>query len=64
MSDSDRIMIDLALETNPMAIAEAEEHLKMGLMILSKEIGLTATGNIVTGILGRLEGELPDRRLH
>jgi hypothetical protein len=64
MSDTDRMMIDMAVETNPMAIAEAEGHLKKGLMILSKEIGLTATGNIVTGILDRLENELPARRLH
>ena len=64
MSDTDKMMIDMAVETNPMAIAEAEGHLKKGLMILSQEIGLSATGNIVTGILGRLEGELPARRLH
>jgi len=64
MSDTDRMMIEMAVETNPMAIAEAEGHLKKGLMILSQEIGLTATGNIVTGILDRLEGELPGRRLH
>ena len=64
MSDTDRMMIELAVETNPMAIAEAEGHLKKGLMILSQEIGLSATGNIVTSILGRREGELPSRRLH
>jgi hypothetical protein len=64
MSDTDSMMIELAVETNPIAIAEAEGHLKKGLMILSKEIGLTATGNIVTGILDRLESELPSRRLH
>ena len=64
MSETDRMMIELAVETNPMAIAEAEAHLKKGLMILSKEIGLTATGNIVTGIMDRLESELPARRLH
>ena len=64
MSETDRMMIELAVKTNPMAIAEAEAHLKKGLMILSKEIGLTATGNIVTGIMDRLESELPARRLH
>ena len=64
MSDTDRMMIEMAVETNPMAIAEAEGHLEKGLMILSKEIGLTATGNIVAGILDRLEGELPACRLH
>ena len=64
MSDTDRMMVELAVETNPIAIAEAEGHLKKGLMILSKEIGLSATGNIVTGILDRLESELPSRRLH
>jgi len=58
------MMVELAVETNPIAIAEAEGHLKKGLMILSKEIGLSATGNIVTGILDRLESELPSRRLH
>jgi hypothetical protein len=64
MSDTDRMMIELAVEIHPMAIAEAEGHLKKGLMILSREIGLTATGNIVTGILDRLESELPAGRLH
>jgi hypothetical protein len=33
-------------------------------MILSKEIGLSATGNVVAGILARLESEMPARRLH
>jgi hypothetical protein len=64
MNDTDKMMIELAVETNPMAIAEAEGHLKKGFMILSKEIGLTATGIIVAGILDRLESELPARRLH
>ena len=64
MNDTDKMMIELAVETNPMAIAAAEGHLKKGMMILSKEIGLTATGNIVAGILARLESELPARRLH
>jgi hypothetical protein len=54
----------MALESNPKAIAEAEGHLKKGLMILSKEMGLTITGNIVAEILARLEWEMPDRRLH
>jgi hypothetical protein len=64
MSDTDRMMIELAVESNPMAIAEAVGHLTKGMVILSKEIGLTATGNIVAGILDRLESELPARRLH
>ena len=64
MSETDRLAIETAVETNPMAIAEAEGHLKKGLLILSKEIGLTATGNIVAGILARLEAELPARRMH
>ena len=64
MSESDRIAIDMAVEMNPMAIAEAEGYLQKGLMILSREMGLTITGNIVAGILARLELEMPDRRLH
>ncbi|MDB5392881.1 MAG: hypothetical protein JWM91_387 [Rhodospirillales bacterium] len=64
MNDTDKMMIELAVETNPMAIAEAEGHLEKGMMILSNEIGLTATGNIVAGILDRLESELPACRLH
>ncbi len=64
MSETDKMAIESAVETNPVAIAEAEGHLKKGLMILSKEIGLTATGNIVAGILARLESEMPARRLH
>ncbi len=64
MSDTDKALVELAVETNPMAIAEAEGHLKKGLMVLSREIGLAATGNIVAGILDRLESELPTRRLH
>ena len=47
-----------------MAIAEAEGHLKKGLLILSQEIGLSATSNIVSDILARLHGELPLGRLH
>jgi hypothetical protein len=64
MSETDRLAIEAAVETNPLAIAEAENHLKKGLMILSKEIGLSATGNVVAGILARLESEMPARRLH
>lgn len=64
MSESDRIAIDMAVEMNPLAIAEAEGHLLKGLMILSREMGLAITGNIVTDILARLEGEMPGRRLH
>ena len=64
MDDTDRMAIETAVETNPLAIAEAESHLKKGLMILSKEIGLAATGNIVADILARLESEMPARRLH
>jgi hypothetical protein len=54
----------MAVEINPMAIAEAEGHLRKGLMILSKEMGLAITGNIVADILARLEWEMPERRLH
>jgi len=64
MSEADRIAIDMAVESNPMAIAEAEGHLRKGLMILSREMGLTITGNLVADILVRLESEMPERRLH
>jgi hypothetical protein len=64
MSEADRIAIEDALQTNPMAIAEAESHLKKGLLILSQEIGLAATSNVVSGILARLHGDIPDGRLH
>ena len=64
MTEADRMAIEDALQTNPMAIAEAESHLKKGLLILSQEIGLTATSNVVSGILARLHGDIPDGRLH
>jgi hypothetical protein len=64
MSESDKLAVEAALQINPMAIAEAEGHLKRGLLILSKEIGLTATASIVGDILLRLEGEMPAARLH
>ena len=47
-----------------LAIAEAEGHLKKGLLILSQEIGLAATSNVVSSILARLHGDIPDGRLH
>ncbi len=64
MNEADTIAIEAALESNPMAIAEAENHLKKGLLILSQEIGLTATSSIVSGILARLHGEMPEGRVH
>ncbi len=64
MSDSDKSAVDAAMKANPLAIAEAEGHLKKGLLILSQEIGLTATSNIVSDILVRLHGDLPLGRLH
>jgi len=64
MSEADEIAVEAALKSNPMAIAEAEGHLKKGLLILSQEIGLAATSNIVSDILGRLHGELPAGRLN
>jgi hypothetical protein len=64
MTEADRMAVETALQNNPLAIAEAEGCLRKGIMILSKEIGLTATRNIMIGILGRLEGEMPERRLH
>jgi hypothetical protein len=64
MNESDRLAIDMAVESNPAEIAEAEGHLKKGLMILSREMGINITGNIVAEILARLESEIPERRLH
>ena len=64
MSEADMAAVEAALSTNPTAIAEAEGHLKKGLLILSQEIGLTATSNIVSDILVRLHGDLPLGRLH
>ena len=34
MSESDKTAVDAALKANPLAIAEAEGHLKKGLLIL------------------------------
>jgi hypothetical protein len=64
MTEADTIAIEDALQSNPVAIAEAEGHLKKGLLILTQELGLTATSNIVSGILGRLHGEMPHGRLN
>jgi hypothetical protein len=64
MTDADMMAIEAALQSNPLAIAEAEGHLKKGLLILSKEIGLTATSNVVSGILGRLHSDMPEGRVH
>lgn len=64
MNDADMRTIEAALQSNPLAMAEAEGHLKKGLLLLSREIGLTATSNIVSGILARLHAEMPDGRVH
>ena len=64
ITEADEIEIDAALEANPLGIAEAEGHLKKGIMILSREVGLTATRNIIDGIMARLEYEMPHARLH
>jgi len=64
MSEADMAAVDAALSTNPVAIAEAEGHLKKGLLILSEQIGLDATRNIVSAVLDRLESEMPHRRAH
>jgi len=64
MSEADKAAVETALRNNPMAIAEAEGHLKKGLLILSQEIGLSATSNIVSDILARLHGDMPAGRLH
>ena len=47
MTEADSAAIEAALESNPMAIAEAEGHLKKGLMILSQigiDIGFSHLG--------------------
>ena len=64
MSEADMAAVDAALSTNPVAIAEAEGHLKKGLLILSEQIGLDATRSIVAAVLDRLESEMPHRRAH
>jgi hypothetical protein len=64
MNEIDKAAIETAMQNNPLAIAEAEGHLKKGLLILSQEIGLTATSNVVSDILVRLHGDLPLGRLH
>jgi hypothetical protein len=64
MNESDKAEIETPMQNNPLAIAEAEGHLKKGLLILSQEIGLTATSNVVSDILVRLHGDLPLGRLH
>jgi hypothetical protein len=64
MSESDLLAVDAAMQSNPIALAEAEGHLKKGLLILSREVGLSATANLVADILNRLEGEMPSWRVH
>jgi hypothetical protein len=64
ITEADEMAIDAALESNPLGIAEAEGHLKKGILILSQEIGLTATRNVIDGIMTRLECEMPTARLH
>ena len=60
----DPAAIEEAAQLNPLAIAEAEGHLKKGLLILSQQIGLTATRNLMAEVLARLDGELPLGRVH
>ena len=64
MTESDKTAVENALQTNPLAIAEAEGHLKRGLTILGRELGLGTTRNIVSAVLSRLEEELPSQRTH
>ena len=64
MKEIDLAGIETALQLNPAALAEAEGHLQKGLMILSREIGLSATRNLVSAVLDRLDGEMPTRRTH
>jgi hypothetical protein len=64
MTERDLAAVDSAVQSNPLAIAQAEGHLKKGLLILSEQIGLTATGNLVAAILKRLESEMPSGRTH
>ena len=64
MSEADRVTFDMAVESNPRAIAAAEGHLRKGLTILSREMGLAITGHLVADILAQLESEMPECRLH
>ena len=64
MTDTDWVAVETALQLDPVAIAEAEEHLKKGLLILSRELGLDTTRNLVAAVLTRLEDEMPARRTH
>ena len=64
MSEQDRAAIEAAMRSDPLAIARAEGHLEQGLMILSEQIGLGATANLVAAILKRLDGQMPSRRPH
>jgi hypothetical protein len=64
MTETDLAAVEAALQSNPLAISQAEGHLKKGLLILSEQVGLSATRNMVTAILTRLESEMPSRRSH
>lgn len=64
MSEHDELAVEAALESNPMGLAEAEGHLKKGLMMLSEEVGLGLTHSIVLDILARMETSMPARRVH
>jgi len=64
MSEADTAAIRAALSTNPLAMAEAEGHLRKGLLILSEQIGIDATRNLVAAALARLEDQMPHRRAH
>ena len=64
MSEADRVTIDMAVESNPRAIAAAEGYLRRGLMMLGREMGIAVTGHLVADTLVQLESEMPEYRLH
>jgi len=64
MTDTDWRAVETALQLNPLALAEAEGHLKKGLLILGRELGMDTTRNLVAAVLTRLEDEIPPRRMH
>ena len=64
MTETDRLAVETALQLNPLAIAEAEGHLRKGLLILGRELGLDTTRNLVAAVLTRLEDEITPRRTH
>ena len=64
MTEADRVAVEAAMQHNPLALAEAEGHLKKGLSILSRELGMDTTRNLIAAILTRLDEETPPLRTH